>query len=111
MATTLIRNGCLGGALAGIMMGRQGNSFDPTAAVNTSAANVADAIAAECITRNAALGAPMADADNANIFLVCFAAAYSVMAGSFSNDTTAADYLAIANNIVALAKASVAKLV
>ncbi len=109
MATILIRNGCLSGALAGIAQNRQRNSFTPTDyAVE---ANVADAIAAECITRNAALGVPMADADNALIGQLCQGAAFAVCSGWFSNDTTAADYLAIANNIVAMAKQSVAKLV
>lgn len=109
MATTLIRNGCLGGALAGIMAGRVGQSFTP--ADYATAVNAADAIAGECVTRNAALSVPMADADNANIFLVCFGAAFAATFQQVSQSATAADYLAIANQIAASAKQSVAKLV
>jgi hypothetical protein len=108
MATTLIRNGCLAGALEGLLAGRVGQSFTPTD--YTVQANAADAIAAECVTRNAALGVPMADADNANIFLVCYAAARAAVTG-LSQSATATDYLALANQIVASAKQSVAKLV
>lgn len=109
MATVLIRNGCLAGAMAGISQGRQRNSFTP--GDYATEANVADAIAAECITRNAALTAPMADADNALIGQLCMGVAAAVCSGWFANDATAADYLAIANNIVAQAKQAVAKLV
>lgn len=110
MAVILIHNGFLGGALAGMQMNRSRNSFTPTDYAND--VNVAEAFAQECLTRNAVpvAGGAMADADNANIFLVCFAAAYAVTAGVMLNDTVQADVIAQANNAVALAKQSVAKL-
>lgn len=109
MATKLIQNGCYAGALAGIQAGRQQNSFTP--GDYATIALIARAIANECITRNAALGVPMADADNTEIAFLCMASAYSVCFGWFNNDQTAADYLAISNNIVAQAKQCVAQLV
>jgi hypothetical protein len=109
MATTLIRNGCLSGAVAGIMSQRVNQSFTPADYANI--ANVADAIAAECITRNAALTVPMADADNALIGQLCQGAAIAVCAGVPAVSTTATDYVAIANQIVAAAKQAVPKLV
>jgi hypothetical protein len=108
MATVLIRNGCYAGALAGIMAERKALAAGPTAYASVVA--VANAIASQCITANAALVAPMADADNANIFLVCYAAAEAALIDTSPTSTTATDYAAIAAQIVALAKESVANL-
>lgn len=109
MATTLIRNGCFAGALGGLLAGRRLLSITPSD--YASYVNAADAIASECLTENAALQSPMADADNAQIGELCEATAYSAVLFSFSSSTTAADYLAIAKQIVASAKQGVAKLV
>lgn len=109
MATTLIRNGCVSGALAGMMAGKVQGSFTTTD--YATLATIADTIAAECITRNAALTVPMADADNAQIGQLCQGAAQAACFQMGPSSVTAADYLALANQIVASAKATVAKLV
>jgi hypothetical protein len=52
----------------------------------------------------------MADADNANIFLVTYAAAFGVMSGRAPRSTTATDYATQAAAAAAAAKAAVSKL-
>lgn len=113
MTTKLIQNGFVSGCLAGIMAarGQAGASATlPTPGDFTAIANVASAIAAECLTQNALLTAPMADADNTEIGYLCLGAAMAGMSGVNVNSTTAADYIRIANQIVASAKQTVAKL-
>jgi len=110
MATTLIQNGAIAGALAGILADRGATVSDPAGTEPALDANVAAAFGARFLTANAALSAPMADADNANIFLVCFAAAFGVMSGRASRSTTAADYAVQAAAAAASAKATVSKL-
>ena len=109
MATTLIRNGFLGGALAGMGAAAKQFSIDPTD--YATIVNAADAFATEALTENAALVAPMADADSAYIGEVCRAAAFSATFGAFRTSATAADYLASAKQAAAMAKQAVAKLV
>jgi hypothetical protein len=111
MATTLIKNGATAGALAGILAGRALAATDPAAAEPVLDANAAAAFATQFLTANAELSAPMADADNANIFLVTYAAAYAVMADRAARSATAADYTQQAAAAAASAKAAVAKLV
>lgn len=111
MATTLIRNGAVSGALAGILSDRAITGSDPAGTEQVLDANVADAFATQFLTANAALSVPMADADNANIFLVTYAAAYAAMSGRGARSTTATDYAAQAAAAAAAAKAAVAKLV
>ncbi len=114
MANKLIQNGFVSGALAGIMAGRgqSGSSAVlPTPADFTAIANVVAAIVAECLVQNTALGvAAMADADNTEIGFLCLGAAMGGMYGVNVNSVTAADYIRIANQIVASAKQAVAKL-
>ena len=109
MATTLIRNGFFAGALSGLLSGRRILSATPSDFAG--AVNQADAVAAQCLTANAALGVPMADADNASIAFVCQATARAYMENCEIASTTATDYLQPAQAMVAAAKQSVAKLV
>ncbi len=112
MATTLIKNGATSGALAALLSGRNlAGISDPAAAEPVLDANAAAAFATQFLTANAALSAPMADADNANIFLLTYAASYAAMAGRPSRSATATDYAAQAAGAAAMAKAAVAKLV
>lgn len=111
MATTLIKNGATAGALAGLLAGRAATATDPAAAEPVLDANAAAAFATQFLTANAALSVPMADADNANIFLVTYAAAYGVLAGRAIRSATATDYAAQASAAAAAAKAAVSKLV
>lgn len=111
MATTLIKNGAIAGALAGILAERGASASDPAAAEPALDANVAAAFGAQFLTANAALSVPMADADNANIFLLTFAAAFGVLSGRAARSTTATDYAVQAAAAAASAKATVAKLV
>lgn len=111
MATTLIRNGAVSGALAGILADRAATGSNPAGTEQVLDANVADAFATQFLTANAALSVPMADADNANIFLVTFAASFGVLSGRGARSTTATDYAAQAAAAAAAAKATVSKLV
>lgn len=108
MATVLIRNGAVCGAYGAILAGRSQHSTVPTD--YATIANQADAFASEFITKNAALVAPMADADNAEIGQLCQAAAYGALVGRTIRSTTATDYAAEAAIAVAAAKEAVAKL-
>lgn len=109
MAVKIITNACISGAIMGIMDARQVNSAAPTA--YATPALIAKAIGNQCVTANAALGAPMADADNTEIGFLVMGCARAVVSGWFLNDQTATDYAAIANQIVAMAKQTVAQLV
>ena len=109
MATTLIRNGAFCGALSAFNSGRY--NTDGTPADYATTVNAADAFAAEFLVKNAALGAPMADADNAQIGQLCAHAAYAALEGRQATSASAGDYAAIAGGAVALAKQGVAKLV
>jgi hypothetical protein len=108
MATLLIHNNALAGAMAGLMAGRNIGSF--TLTDYAAIANVADAIAAEVLVRNAALAAPMADADAPSPLTLITMSAYAAVAGKSPSSVTAADYLTMANQIVAAAKQTAAKL-
>ena len=108
MATALIRNNALAGAMGGLMAGRSIGSF--TLTDYALIANVADAIAGEVVTRNAALAAPMADADAPSPLTLITQAAYAAVAGKSPSSVTATDYVGIANQIVASAKQTSAKL-
>lgn len=109
MATVLIRDGIFSGCLAGLMAQRRELSFTPSD--YATVVNAADAIASECITQNAALGTPMADADNAQIGGLCFGAALATTFNTLTTSATATDYVKISQQIVALAKQGEAKLV
>lgn len=112
MATTLIKNGATAGALAGLLSGRNviGVS-DPAAAEPVLDANAAAAFATQFLTANTALAVPMADADNANIFLITYAAAFGAVNGRGIRSATATDYAGVATGAAAFAKATVSKLV
>lgn len=109
MATTVIQNSIVAGATAGLAFQRQQGSFTP--ADYATVALAARAIANECITRNALLTVPMADADNAQVGPLCQSVAFGVCAGIGSQSVTATDYLGLANTIMAMAKQCVAQLV
>lgn len=108
MATLLIHNNALAGAMAGLTAGRSIGSF--TLADYAAIANIADAIAAEVVTRNAALTVPMTDADAPSPLTLITMAAYGATAGRSPSSIVAADYLAMANQIVAAAKQTASKL-
>lgn len=108
MATTVISNACIAGAVAGLSQGRFSGSFTPTDYAGI--ANAANAIATEFITENTASGAAMADTDNAEIGFLVFGAALAVTANSGATSSSAADYLAIAKQIYATAKQGLTKL-
>ncbi len=112
MATTLIYNGAVGGALAAFLTERNlAGVSNPAAAEPVLDANAAAAFADQFLTANAALSVPMADADNANIFLVTYAAAFGALSGRPARSATATDYAAAATGAAAFAKAAEAKLV
>lgn len=108
MATTVIANACVAGAMGGLLAGRFVGSITPTdyAAV----ANAAAAIAAEFLTENTASGAAMADADNANIGTLVAQVTKAAIEGGGYTSVTAGDYLAIAKQIYAASKQGVSKL-
>ena len=108
MATTLIRNGALSGAMGALATARSNkSSFDPTA--YAAIANEADAIAAEVLVQNALLTAPMADADNAQIGQLVEAVTFAQIATRSASTT--ASQAQLSKQICAMAKEAVAKLV
>jgi hypothetical protein len=109
MATTLIKNGATSGALGAILAGRPITAVLP--ADFASAADAAAAFATQFLTANAALVAPMADADNAQIGQLVQAACFGALFGRPYSSTTATDYADEANGACAAAKQAVAKLV
>jgi hypothetical protein len=111
MTTTLIRNGAVSGALAGILSDRAITGTNPAGTEQVLDANVADAFATQFLTANAALSVPMADADNADIAFITFAASFGALSGRGARSTTATDYAAQAAAAAAAAKAAVSKLV
>jgi hypothetical protein len=76
----------------------------------TNLAAIADAVRAQFITANAALTAPMADADNANIFMIVFAAVFGQLSNRPPRSTTATDYASQMAIAASFAKAGAAKL-
>lgn len=109
MATTVIQNSCVAGALAGILSGRYSGSFTPSD--YAAAANAARAIADEFITENTASGAALADGDNAQIGPVVEMAAMGTVMNSGSTSGTAADYLGFGKQIYAVSKQALTKLI
>lgn len=108
MATTVISNSCIAGAMGGLLSGRFVGSIDPTA--YGAVANAAAAIAAELLTENALLSVPMTDADNAQIGTLVAAVAQGCIVNGGYTSVTATDYLPIAKQIAAASKQAVAKL-
>jgi hypothetical protein len=102
MAVVVIGDACLCGAADGLMSGRFLGSATPANYANIKA--VAQAVNTEFLAVNAASGAPIADADNAQIAFAVYAAARSVLAGQGAVSQTATDYVATANQIYGLAK-------
>jgi predicted metalloprotease len=109
MATTVIQNSCIAGALAGLMAGRFQGSF--TAADYADQVDAAAAIADEFLVQNTASGAALADADNANIGAVVQGAAFaaSFQTGAVSDDPD--DYVKVGKQIYAASKQALASLV
>lgn len=108
MATTVLRNSVVAGVMNGLTTSRFNGSVSP--ASYAQIANVADAIASEFITINAGSGAPLADADNANVGPLAAGVAAGTIAAMGPNSTTATDYVAIANQIYAATKQALTKL-
>jgi hypothetical protein len=108
MATTVISNSCIAGAMGGLMAGRFVGSITPTdyAAI----ANAAAAVAAEFLTENTASGSAIADADNAQVGPLVAQVAYAAIAGGGYVSVTAGDYLAVAKQIYAVSKEGLTKL-
>jgi hypothetical protein len=109
MAVTVIQNSCVAGALAGLMAQRYVGSVTPTD--YTAVANAARAIADEFITVNAASGAAIADADNAQVGPLVQSCATAAIIGSGATSVTATDYLTYGRQIYASAKQGLTKLI
>lgn len=108
MATTLISNGAFAGAYGAILAGRPITSA--TLADYDSKIAAADAFRDQFLTANAALGAPMADADNAEIGQLIESVCYAVLEGRPYTSATAASYAEEAAAAVAASKQAVAAL-
>jgi hypothetical protein len=105
MATLLVQNGAIAGAAAAIMAGRAESQSDPGGAEPVLVANVAAAFGAQFLTANAALSAPIADDNNGQVFMACYAASYGVLAGRSPRSVTPTDYAVAASAAAAFAKA------
>lgn len=108
MATTVIRNSCLAGALAGLTAGRFVGTI--TLADYAAVCSAAAAIADEFITVNAGSGAALADADNTNIGAVVQGAALGATLNTGSTSDTATDYLKVARQIYGASKQGLTEL-
>ena len=111
MATTVIYNSCIAGVMSGMASGR--SNLSALAADYADDAATAKLIADEFIIKNAASGAPIADADNAQIGPMVQAAANGVLSGRYptgSSTPVAADFATLAGAIYGIAAAGKAKL-
>lgn len=108
MATVLIHDACLAGALGGLMQNRYLGSITPTDYAGQ--VDAAKAIADEFVTENALLTVPMADGDKASMYYVITAVAFAALASSGAVSVTAADYLAYGKQIAAASKQAMAQL-
>lgn len=109
MATNLSRNNCVAGCVAAMMNGRWSGSFTPSD--YATVVNAADAVASEFITENTASGAAIADADGGGSApQAVYAAAFATFNNVSTSDSTAADYLAQAKQIYAIAKQAISKM-
>jgi len=109
MAVTVIQNSCVAGAMGALLQNHFNGSF--TATDYADLALQAKAIADEFIVRNTASGAALADGDNAEIGPLVQSIAFATVQGQGPNSTTAADYIATANQIYAAAKQALAQLI
>lgn len=108
MATVLIHDACLAGALGGLMQSRFLGSITPTD--YSGQVNAAKVIADEFVTENALLTVPMADGDKASMYYVISAVAFAALANSGATSTTATDYLGYGKQIAAASKQAMAQL-
>lgn len=102
MATTVIANACVIGALGGLMGGRFYGSFDPASYEQIAAA--ATAIKDEFLTENATLVTPLDDGNNAQIGPLVQSIAYAAVVNQGSTSTIQSAYDGVAKQIVAAAK-------
>lgn len=109
MAVILITNGALSGALGAIMAGRPATSS--TGADYATQIAAANAFTTQFLAANAALGAPMADADNAQIGQLIESVCYGILEGRAYTSAVAASYSDEAAAAVALCKAAETSLV
>lgn len=109
MATLLIEDGAISGMMQAQLEGRSVTETLPADYANY--ALIAKAFAARFLTANAALVAPMADADNARIGQLIQSVCAGVLSGRGFTSTTAADYAIPAAACAAAAKQCVAQLV
>jgi hypothetical protein len=109
MATTVIQNSCVSGTLLGLMARRYFGSFTP--ADYSDVVNTARAIADELIVENTASGAPMADADNADINILVASVSAAAVFESGTTSITPANYINYAKQIYAACKEGLTKLV
>lgn len=109
MATTVIKNACVAGAMLGLMAGRFSGSFAP--ADYAGIADAARAIADEFIVENTASGAPIDDADNASIGPLVESVAQASIYESGAVSVLPADYLPYAKQIYGASKQALTKLI
>ena len=109
MAVTVIQNSCVAGAMAGLMQGRFVGSF--VATDYGALANAARAIADQFILQNTASGAPLADADNAQVGTLVHSIAQATLSNTGATSITVADYVTYGKQIYAATKQGLTKLI
>jgi hypothetical protein len=102
MATTVIANACIVGAMGGLMAGRFYGSAAPTD--YTTIATAAAAIKNEFLEENSAQLTPLADEDNPEIAMLVQSIAFAALINQGSTSTTQSAYDGVAKQIVASAK-------
>ena len=108
MATVVIQNSCVAGAMFGLMAKRFVGSF--TATDYSAIALAAKAIALEFIAENIASSSAIADGDNAQAGQVVQQVAAATLIDSGATSITAADYITYAKQIYAASKEAIAQL-
>ena len=113
MATTLMQNSCISGAMGALLAGHFFGSVTPGDydATNAKVASAARAISNEFISVNGASGAAMADGDNATMYYLIEAVTYGTIVNSGATSITDADYLAYGRQIYGAVKEALTKFV
>lgn len=108
MATTVIQNSAVAGAMGGLLAGRFVGSI--TALDYAGVANAARAIADQFIVQNAASAAPLADGDHPQLTEVVQAAAFAAAVNTGANSAVAGNYVAMGRQIYGASKQALTKL-
>ena len=108
MAVVVLGNAVVSGAMGGLLASHFNGSVTPSA--YAAVANAAEAIKTQFLAVNTASGAPLADADNAQIGELAASVAFGTAMQQGAASIVAADYNLMAQQIYAATKQAVTEL-